>query len=244
MKKSSLLIWVLAVAFLSFFVSCSKDDDEPEPQQQQAPTFSTKTVAVPDAMMQSSDEGAQEAVAYVNLANSFTGLANSFIPPQKCAPYKSTNDGPPWIYTWEVIDGEDQYTVTLTISQTSSGYEWDMVIDGTIDGIVVNNFLFMHGELSNDGKNGLFTLYDFETGEICMYVTWNTDDNGVYSVTFEIPEDIKVNVTSNLDGSGDVEVYEWENGNYQLEWKAVWTSDGHGEWWSYENGVLVDHGTW
>ncbi len=245
MKLIKLFFLVVISFAISMMLSCSKDDDSDNGNQDNdAPEFQAKNVDVPDYMEQSSDPYASMAVNYVTMANSFTGYTSSFTPPTKSTGFlKSTMDGP-WTYTWTVEDGGNSYTVTLTITEEADGYSWTLTITGIMNGIELNNFVYMEAWQSHDEKSGSFKLYSPETGEAIMIVTWDMDENGVYTCTFEIPGDVLIEVIANPDGSGSLEVKKWHDTQYLLSFKAVWDSTGHGEWWTYDKGVLQDHGTW
>lgn len=245
MQKSNLLLAVIALFFLSFMVSCSdKDDTEPQDQQtQQAPTLETKVVELPEAMTQSNNPGAQTATMYASMANGFVGFAGMMVPPEKSGLYKSVQ-GDPWVYTWDFSEGADVYSITLTVAETSSEIMWTMVINGTLGGLVLDNFLYMEATETPDGSSGEFIMYDPEEQGMNMMVSWSTDGNGVYTVTFEVPGEMKIVMSSNLDGSGEISVYDWYETEYILEFNAIWDSTGHGEYWEYYEGELMDHGTW
>jgi hypothetical protein len=247
MKKTQLIFTAMALLMI-FFTACSKDDDSTDAQQQQhdPPTFSVHTVDPPDAMIESSDPGAQQAVGYINMANAFAGMGSIYmIPPQKSGGYKSTNgDGPPWIYSWEVNEGEDNYTVTLTVDETPVIYTWNVVIDGIMEAVVYDNFTFMESIQAKDGSNGSFTVYDPGKSIILISAIWTKDQNDVYTTTFEIPEGVKIVMVSYPDGSGEISFYDWGETDWILSFRAAWDNTGHGEWWEYEDGEISEHGLW
>jgi hypothetical protein len=246
MKTKRIFSLLLAAIMLSFVVACSeKDDTQPEqPQQQDAPQLSTQIVEPPDAMVQSDDPGAQMAVSYISMANAFSGWAGMMTPPpQKSAIYKSTNDDP-WTYTWDFNEGQDIYSITLTIYETTTHYEWTMVINGILDGIVLDDFLYMSATESLDGEEGSYYLYDPEIEGPAMKVEWFTNGNGVYSLAFEAPDDMIIEMSSNMDGSGEIVVYDWNGSEYLMSFRAIWDASGHGEYWEYYEGELEDHGEW
>jgi hypothetical protein len=250
MRRTAILFSAIVLGMAMFFGACSKDDDDnsnPAPPPEEAPDYAAQTITPPDAMLESEDPGAQQAVMYIDMANGFVDMAGSFgNPPEKSAGFKSTNgDGPPWVYTWEVNDETGNYTVTLTINETGEGSEWDIVVNGVMDGITLDNFTIMHGEQSDDGKNGNFTVYDWENqGDVIFYLSWTTDDDGNYLLNIEITDSYKFNVAANADGSGSIEAYEWNGEDYEMTFKAVWDTEGHGQWWQYEGGELIDSGSW
>ncbi len=143
-----------------FLVSSCSDKDDNEANNQtpnNSPTLQTRVVTVPDAMLDSNEPGAQDAVSFINMANAFTSFAGLMVPPPKIGSMKSTNDGDPWEYTWEFNEGEDVYSITLTVYETETHYEWTMVIDGVLDGIVLSDFVYMEASQTLDGLNGEFT---------------------------------------------------------------------------------------
>lgn len=245
MKKQGLkLISVfITILFLAMGACSDKDDTDPNGNTQDAPALQTKTVTLPETMTQSNDPGAQMASIYVNMANAFAGFAGLMAPPPG-GYYKTTTDGDPWVYTWNYNEDGDVYTVTLTIFETSTHYEWTMIINGTVGGIVLTDFLYMEASQTKDGSSGGYQMYNPEIGGLAMTTSWATDQAGVYNLTFEVPVDIKIEMTSYPDGSGEIKVYEWFENAYELSFEAIWDAAGHGEWWEYYEGELSDHGIW
>jgi len=244
--KSKLFYLPAILIVLSIIFACSKDE-EAEPQQptnNNPPEYTVKTVQVPDQMAQSNDPGAQQAMSFINMANSFTGFTGMFAPPQKSGIYKSTSDGPPWIHNWEVDDDSGQYSVTLTIDEDETHVFWSIVIDGVMEGIILQEFTFLYSKMAKDDSEGLFRLYDPDTQELGMDIFWSTDQSGIYHFTFLVPEEIKIEITQFPDGSGNIEVYEWLNDQFIISFVAEWNATGHGEWWSYIEGVLDEHDVW
>jgi len=243
MKKQRLLLFtVIAILMLGISACSDKDETVPADTQQEAPVLETKTVELPETLVNSNDPAAQDVVAYTYMVNGFTGFAGLMTPPGgQGGGYKSTNDGDPLVYTWDFVEGEDAYSITLTIIQTETHYEWTMVINGTLGGMVLVDFTYMEASQTLDGATGEYNMYDPEYG-LLMSVVWSTDSSGVYTTTFEAPEDIKIEMTSNPDGSGTITVYEWYENGWVIEFEAIWDSSGHGEYWEYYEGELIDHG--
>jgi hypothetical protein len=247
MKQSNLLFSAIVIIMIMFLGGCSKDDDTANPaQQNDPPVYAGKTVTPPDALMQSADPGAQETMMYINMANSFAGMAGSYMtPPGKSSGFKSTNgDGPPWVYSWDVNDESGTYTLTLTINENSEGSDWTMKVTGVMDGITLTNFTLVYGWQSTDGKSGNFTVYDWQTQDVSFTMSWITDENNIYTLTVEFPQESKIVIKSNPDNSGSIEFFEWTGESFGLAFNAVWNSSGHGEYWEYEGGELLNHGTW
>lgn len=243
MKKLKIISLATTILFLLFSMACNKDENENPDPQNDPQEFTVETVTIPDAMAQSQDPGAIQAASYVNMANGMSAYGAMMTPPKKSAVrLKNTNDE---IVTWDMNDGSGNvYSVTLKITETSSYIRWEMIIDGTFDGLVLTNFTYMVAEEYKDGSGSSFTVYDFENpGSIFMKLTWYVSGGTTY-FTLEVPQEILVTIEVNADGSGLIEVREWENGQYLLSFMAQWTVAGTGEYWEYDAGVLVDQGSW
>jgi hypothetical protein len=240
-------ICLLAVVLILGLVSgCSKDKST-EPNES-APQFVPKTVTVPQAMQQSSDQMAQMSMSYISMANAMSNFASYFTPP----PLAKSNgglDATGWEKKWQ----EDGMTVTLTASENDTGFQWIVKLDGTSlsEGTTFNDFTFLQIEQNENGTAGQFILFDFvnNTSEMAIHWVWtNYPGNPLYFVcTFYddgVP-DTKLEITSNPDKSGELKFYEYINNVFVLDFHTSWTATGSGAWWSYDNlGNITDQGTW
>ncbi len=242
MKTFRIIILFTTIFSMVFISSCKKDDDT-NPNNN-APQYQVKTITIPEAMAQSSDPGAQMAVNYLNMANNLAVYSNMMSPP-KSAFVSQLKDGGAEIYTWDVNDGEkNNYSVTLKITETSEYIHWEMIIDGLFEGMQLHNFTFIMAEQYKDGSDNTFTIYDPENpGTVFMKFNWHESD-GTFYLTIVVPGDIQVIIIVNADGSGSIEAKEWENGLYMLTYKAQWEASGHCEYWEYDNGEEINHGSW
>jgi len=245
-----LLIATLVVTFA--LMGCSKDESTttaPPPsnnEEEQAPAFSAQPLDVPDSLANETDPHAQMAVGYINMANAFVNYMNFVTPPSKTSfEGVGTLSGPPWIYTWPVNIGPDNnYMVTLTIDEDNDYYTWTVELDGVFDGYSVTNFTLIEASQAKDGTSGELTVYDPESLGIALSVSWVLQ-NGTYTVTYLMPEEVRIVVTLNPDESGSVEAYEWNGSAFVKVFEAQWTATGAGEWWTWNiDGTPSGHGTW
>lgn len=228
---------ILSLVIIS---SCKKDDDNnPNNNAQQ---YDSKTVDVPDAMAQSSDPGAQQGTAYLNMVNSMATYGSMMTPPAKSTP-ANFKDGGTEVYTWEVNEGMNNYTATLTIIETSTMFSWQMSINGTIDGQTFTNFTYISAESGKDGMHSSITLYEFDGSGIAMTMSWQDNGNGTTTFNFEVPNSIRLTAVINSDGSGSMEVYEWNGQSFYLDFRIEWNASGHGQWWEYFDGNISDQGS-
>lgn len=240
MKTLKLFILFTSALALVLVSSCKKDDDN-NPNNN-AKQYETKTVTVPDAMAQSSDPGAQEATAYLNMVNSMATYGSMMTPPSKSTPVTNYKDGGTEVYTWEVNEGMNNYTATLTITETATMYSWQMSITGTMDSYTFTNFVFISAETTIDGMSSSITLYEFDGSGIAMTMSWQDNGSSV-TFNFEVPGSIRLTVSVNADNSGWMEVYEWNGSSYYLDFRIEWTATGNGQWWEYIDGVISDSGS-
>jgi len=242
MKTLRFLILFTTIFSLVIVSSCKKDDDT-NPNKD-APNYEVKTVQVPDAMTQSNDPGARQAASYINMVNGMAGYGGMMTPPSKSSPVTNFKDGTEDIYVWEINEGNTHCTFTLRVTETATKYFWEMIVDGTMEGQVFNNFTYLKAEETKDGSSSSFTVYDPENGGILMTMSWY-ESGGATHFTFEVPDEIMMSVVVNADGSGSVEVKDWQNGQYVLEFRAEWDASGHGQWWEYdETGAIWNQGSW
>ena len=242
MKTLKFLILFTTIFSLVIVSSCKKDDDV-DPNNNFT-GYEIKTVQIPDAMAQSNDEGAQTAKQFLSLANGMSGFGGMMTPPSKSTPVTNFKDGGTEIYTWEINDGDTHCTITMRFIETTTTYSWAVTIDGTLSGINLNNFTYIQAYQEKDGSSGYMTLYDPKGSGILMTQTWQELANGAFECTLELPQDLLLTVVSNEDGSGTIEVKEWLNGQYVLEFRAEWDASGHGQWWEYIDGIIDEQGSW
>ncbi len=240
MKTIKLLILFSVVSFAVVITGCKKDNSN-DPNQN-APEFKSKSVTIPDAMAQSNDPGAQMAVNYLNMINSMSSYEGMMKAPGKSAliHYKDGGD----TYTWEVNDNSGSYTVTMTVTETPLKIVWEMRITGNMDGHELTNFLFIHAYQKKDETGSDFLVYDIETGDEYMDISWNIIGDGATEYRFEVFQETLLKVIVNTDGSGSLEFNEWVNTAYVLTYQAVWDASGHGQYWEYEGGQVIDQGAW
>ncbi len=245
--KTFKLFFLFTVVFSFILATGCKKDNDTEPQSN-AQEFQLKTVTVPDAMAQSSDPGAQQAAGYMYMVNGLASYSAMMTPPKSASAghFKNSNGNNPEIYTWNVDDGNNNnYSVTLTITETTEMYRWDLKVDGLFDGHQLHDIVFLEAEQYKDGHENTFTVYDLDKPLTpALVFKWHKTDD-VFYLTYEEPQDIYVSFVINPDNSGSVDAKEWtEENEYQTTYTASWDSSGHGEYDEYENGELIEHGNW
>ena len=190
-------------------------------------------------MAQSEDTYAQMAAGYVEMANGFSTYGYLFAPPPRAL--CSVNRDGEWTYTWSV----GNLIITLVITETSTNYYWKIYYDGTEGTTTYDNFLFIEAEQTLDGSSGSLFIYidPAQTGYALMW-SWNIDADGAYHFTYELFEDVKIEVVVNADGSGYLEFYDYGTAGYWRIFRIEWTAEGTGEWWQYdEAGNIILQGT-
>ncbi len=244
MKTLKFLILFTTIFSLVIVSSCKKDDDVDPNNNNDFTAYEIKTVTVPDAMAQSNDEGAQTARTFISMANSMSGYGGMMTPPSKSTPATNLKDGGTELYTWEINDGDTHCTITMRFIETTTTYSWAVTIDGVLSGINLNNFTYIQAYSEKDETSGYMTLYDPEGSGVLMTQTWKELANDGFEYILEMPQDLLITAIANGDGSGSVEVKEWMNGQYVLDFRAEWDASGHGQWWEYFDGIIDEQGSW
>ncbi len=238
MKKLALIPFVI---FLVLLFSCSSDDNPTESTSQQvkpkAPTL--KSIELPEKMLQSNDPHAQLAATYISIANAFTTYQGLFTPPEGAKQLPKVNDERR--YTWNV----GALTITLVYSTDDEYTKWKIIYNGTDpNGTTYVNWVCIEAEQTADGNNGTLIIYQENSTELAAKWTWSNSSDGSSDVTFiNYSEDSnwKLDIHSNADKSGEMNIYEEVDGQYVLRYKITWNSDGSGAWWDYETG---QSGSW
>lgn len=229
-------------------VGCSKDDKDKEGSTptgptvaDDAPTFKTHKVELPENMKNSSDEHAQMVVGYTGLANLFSASLNGyFVPPSL---NKASGDGP-WQHVWQ----KDDLSVTVLIKKLTDRYTWEVSYTGQDDEHVYQNFIAFRAEQALDERSGVFYMYDPETALVLGQYSWFLDDND--ALHFEVSADnfikgVKFVGMVNTNRSGMLELFNTLGETDILQKKYQWDSAGSGEWWEYDAaGTLLNSGTW
>ena len=247
-KKLFLPLLVISLFVLFLLTNCS-DSSFTEPEESSPPQFQMQTISLPDNMANSSDPEVQRVINYITMANVYSQYSNLLVPPDGLD-NQGNNDGPPWIYSWDVDNDEyGIFTATLTISEDTeqNSYLFELIVNGILDGQEFDQFLFIEGQQSMDGTEGELKINDpeSENGRLAL-VRWNSTEEGVYTLTIVEYNTYEIHISLNDGDSGSIEVYQLEdNAEKTLIFKAEWNSDGTGDWFSYdENGNQEDNGSW
>lgn len=143
--------------------------------------------------------------------------------------------------TWTWSDTFDSITVTLQSQVNDDGStEWKMILNGSDDGVVYDNWVAIEGQVSADKKSGYWIFYEEGSQTPASTWNWTLDDSGNRTTVVQADETKIVHV-NNSDGSGSVRIYD----NEQLLFEAEWKADRSGWWKIYDDdGSLVREGTW
>lgn len=225
---------VLMVAVLA--ASCSKSSN-PSTSNNTPPTLSHPNFSGPNTTSDSA--GALEAQSVALEIGVYTALASSFMVGQ------GTQNGSSW--TWTVPVGAnftEKWTGTI---QSNGDYQWTLIFNGATDTLTYNNWTYLKGTTSKDGKTGSWTVYYTNTTKPQVQFSWSTSsDSTVTAVALVLDTSGNTLETTTLinhpDKSGEVDA----NEGGILIFKATWLSNGSGQWWEYDpsSGVQVYYSTW
>lgn len=242
MKTLKFLALFTTMLFLILAAGCKKDEDTSD--KSKTPVYEAKTIEIPDAMALSTNYGAQETQAYISMVNGMASFGGMLTPPAKSTAIKHLKDSGTETYSWDVNEGTSNYSVTLNVTETSSMISWECILTGIMEGITFNNFTYIRAEEYKDGSSSRFTLYDWETSGINMDLSTQVLGSGITIFTLEMPDRMIVSLNIKADESGTMEFKDWINGQYITTFESEWDATGHGEYWEYDDGNLIDHGVW
>jgi len=160
--------WFILVAAIILLAGCSKKDSPTSSNGSSAPVVSPVTFSGPSTT--SSDVHAYEAQSLALSANAYSSYFSIF------AAQQGTQNGNTWTWT------ESYYgaSVTFTGTQTSTGYSWKWIYSGydSSSQMTYNNWVFLEGTTSADGKTGTWTIYQDNTTKVAANYSWSVDASG------------------------------------------------------------------
>ncbi len=258
MKKFNKYFLPLLLIVLIAFVSTCKKDEETAPPTFQSLSFNDEEIIdrIPDAMLNSTDENAQQCVSDIESAADWSGFYSNFTPPSNATKVssKSTNSEGTWKWTYP-IDASHSVTFYWTYEETSTKYTWTMDVQYN-DGPMYD---YVDAWELKDGTQGevkynfaWVCVYDEEYSDNCddlfWIITWNKNSSGVINYTFvyessdpEYSYYLKYELVSNPNGSGTLDYYYL--GDY-WHYHYEWDSEGNGSWVWYMSGEVYMSGSW
>lgn len=217
--------------------STGADDETPATT---TPTAPQVTVNGPNTT--STDPYAYMAKSYAQL---FTGISAQFAPLQNVP---GNQNGNIWSYEVTVQGITTKYQC---VKNSDGSVLWTITWNGTSGSDTYNNWKVYEAYSSANGKSGYWRVYvkndTLRQGEY----TWSTAVNGTVTGTISGfsngIEDDRAVITSNSDGSGELNVYEKVTGVADLVLKTniTWLANGSGTWTTYKNdGTFEAGGSW
>jgi len=242
------------------FIACSDDGSSPQTEQPPAMVEPSMTFTGPTT----SDPNAAPVTAYVETANTMTaGMAdylNDLLATLETDVHY--DDG---VWTWTYSDGIHTFVVTCEL--TADGWYWTY----TIDGGIYSNCTRATGFTSTDGTSGWLKFHECGTGVVIVSATWSgndlsgaidwytgdfgaggtlvlqsawTSDASSKTTTLTTPQESRIVLTEDTDGSGELFIYDWDDANseWDLTFEAHWNADGSGWYTNHITGNTVNWG--
>jgi hypothetical protein len=242
------------------FFSCGDDGSTgPEPTEQPPDVVAPRTDFQGP---QTSDPAAAPVQTYITLGTATGSIMSGFM-----GGVAQNTSGEPieagGTWTWTEIVGEYTYTVTVTYSATA-GWTWTFAVDGG----EYDNWVFARGWTDAEGTSGWWRFYeegssivefsmewqgdedngssrwhdgDFEAGgTLAFEMTWSSEA-AAQTATFTVPEEWRLQITENTDGSGELYYWEWDTDllDWELVFEAQWTPTGSGSYTDYSGDTPV-----
>ena len=233
MRTRILFTGILTLTAALIILGCGGDDNGGGSNQIE-PSF--EPVEIPQGLQDAagSDANAALAVAYVQLANSFSNYNMYFQPPSKSfAPTKpgATDDTTTWSY--------EGTTIEYYSWAEGDNYYWEIYVTDNI----YTHCKFIDYSESKSGTNGEYRLFT-DCGETPAFLwNWQFNASDIFTVTM-LSESDAIQVIVNPDGSGSVTNF-YGGLNSQQQHVLSWNSDGSGNYTFYDTqGGVDDSGNW
>lgn len=215
--------------FVLVFGACKKDAEEKIEATRMKLVDKLEKLDVPEAMKNSSNSNAQQAVSYVDMVKGVADYFSWFEVPEGAVRSKSTDE----VYFWTY----NGVTVWETLSETSTSYKWTIEIDTGSGKIKA-----YESEEKKDGSYGVLKVFN-ESGSSAIYTyEWTFDSAGNGSIIWkDATESFVYDVTVNVNKSGEAK---WTS-NGDLFYHFSWNSDGSGSYYYYgDNGEVLLSESW
>jgi hypothetical protein len=225
----------VTLALILLATGCSKNESSPTESQSTTPPLPSIVFKGPGSS--ANDPSLLLLRSYLAGVNSF---ATTLAPLALSTPVQSAGT-----WTWTYIN--KTLTLLLTAAtQTDGTYLWRLMFNGVdpADGTTYDHWLGVDGTTSADGKTGSGKTYVRNKTQVSSEFNWIVANN-VLTGTLKpyingtvLGQTVVVN---NPDNSGELRVYTGS----AIVYKAVWQTNGSGQWWSYDtNGAQTGTGTW
>jgi hypothetical protein len=229
--------------FLIF--ACSSDEEGPVKPTEKAPPppeFQLRDITVPDKMMNSGDAKAQLALSLIVEATSFDGTGCVFKAPDGATVLSESKAA--WEYSW--VEGTLTQRLAITSLPSINQRKWQLYYTGSKDGETFEDWRLMDAGQTIDLGGGHIYLYKLNTKQIILEWTWRTD-KGTFTLEKYDHSDprSKIEIILRADKSGKVERFTLgTTGSMMHDLLINWKADGTGTWWTYENGMTKESGSW
>lgn len=243
MKLTGWLKIIPITLLLTLFMACSDDNPTGPGGDSEPPALNIKKVEVPQGIQSAAnngDQGAVQVMGYIQFANLLSNFSAYLTPPesaQKISSVSAVEED----WTWTQGDA----TFKLTLNETTTTYEYTLVVSGTFEGETYNNQTVFEAFTTKDGSSGALDFYEPGISQPVLSFNWETSEEGTYHLVMNINQGSNA-ATAELyvyaDNSGSLDITE----NSGERWEMQWTANGSsGSWAHYdEQGSLVNEGGW
>ena len=253
LKHTKFILFFIALTVFGI-TSCSKKDsgNAPAPKTTLSITGGTDVIVVPQSLSNSDNTMAQLLSSYITTATNMSSFISYFTPPEDATrsnlkssgvTYTWTSPfygGQPMTFYWTYYDSVDKNKWTIDISFRDKTYRYAEATElkDHSQGNIKFNYNWTE-ELDGNSSDDLFWIY-----------SWTKKESGPNSLEYTIQASSGDNSTTDIseqqvivqnpDLSGELTFYE-DGMKYQV---FNWSADGNGSWKTFENGEVVDSGTW
>jgi len=241
MNGRKIVALLVAISLLALISSCSNNTNNPiSTQNPQPKELNVPTVSVPGAMLNSTDENVKTAISYINIVNNFKNYLTYFTP---SANSKFNSTAGEWTWT------SGPLAITLIEKNVDGKANWTVKLNGSDGKFSYSDWTIATAEETSDNNSGHIVVYkpvSKVSKDMLGQWDWHVDANKKVTFgAFDFDKNVKTELSVNPDQSGKLKIYFSVKGFSLLQYKVQWTSNGSGQWWSYDNtGKEVGSGSW
>ncbi|MCX7985063.1 MAG: hypothetical protein N3A63_09205 [Bacteroidetes bacterium] len=209
------IINIVVLCGILLFVGGCEKKNEPTSSSSTPETAPTLQIVTFQGPSKTNTDPTYHAFSAASYAMFFNGLLSS---EQALSSLPGQRSGNTWTWTLPTDSG----TSTYRAQKNSDGsYSWQLLFTGTKYGRTYNNFVLWSGQISADGKSGVWEFYEMDCQCKVMKYEFSVNPQGVKTGTLQdygqggVVEG-KIVLINNPDGSGSCDVYERKAGTTTL----------------------------
>jgi hypothetical protein len=131
-----------------------------------------------------------------------------------------------WVWTFSYSVEGESFTIRTTAEEVSGGTEWNLILSGNLEGETIEEFRYLSGFVSSDGKSGNWKYYFPENPDQPYLVyEWQSisDTQFTFSSVINLPEE-DGEFRIDYERNGDENYLEYSGYDFNQDVLIFWNS--------------------